>query len=214
MTLRLYGYWRSSASWRVRIALHLKGVPFDTVPVHLVRDGGEHKQEAHRARNPMGQVPVLEVEGEGPPLRLTQSMAILAWLDAVHPDPALWPADPLARARAIERAEIVNAGIQPLQNLSVLDAFERAGVDRTAWGREVIASGLDALEALCPGVAGTFMVGHAPSIADVCLVPQLYNARRFGVDLDSVPTLRRIEAACEALPGFAAAHPDLQPDAV
>lgn len=212
MSLTLYAYWRSSASWRVRIGLQLKDVPHRIVPVHLVRDGGEHRQDAHTARNPMQQVPVLEVDGE-PPLRLTQSLAILTWLDATHPDPPLWPADPVARAHAVEFAEIVNAGIQPLQNLSMLQTLERLGADKIAWGREVIDTGLQALQSRASGVSGRFMVGDQVSVADLCLVPQLYNARRFGVDLSALSLLTRIEAACEELPAFAAAHPDRQPDA-
>jgi len=216
VSLTLYAYWRSSASWRVRIGLQLKDVPHQIVPVHLVRDGGEHRMDAHTARNPLQQVPVLEVSGGedgGPPLRLTQSLAILTWLDAVYPEPALWPADPVARAHAVELAEIVNAGIQPLQNLSLLQTMERLGADKIAWGREVIDKGLRAMASRASGVAGRFMVGDEVSIADVCLVPQLYNARRFGVDLSDMPLLTRVEAACEALPAFAAAHPDRQPDA-
>lgn len=216
MKLTLYSYWRSSASWRVRIGLHLKGLDFETVPVHLVRGGGEQHGSDHLARNPMAQVPVLEVQGapgvEGP-LRLTQSLAILSWLDRVRGGPRLWPEDAVLGARAFELAEIVNAGIQPLQNLAVLQALEAAGVDKMAWGREVIARGLRAVMERSEGVRGAFLVGDAPSVADLCLVPQLYNARRFGVDLSPMGPLVDIEARCEEISAFDLAHPDRQPDA-
>lgn len=209
----LYGYWRSSASWRVRIGLNLKGVPYRTQPVHLVNHGGEQRSEAHAARNPLKQVPVLEAHTGSGPIQLTQSIAILAWLDAVLPDPPLIPADPVLRARAFQLAEVVNSGIQPLQNLSLLQALEAMGQDKLAWGRTVIGSGLDALEQLAAPVAGRFLVGDAVSLADLCLIPQLYNARRFGVALDAMPTLLRVEEACNAIPAFAEAHPSRQPDA-
>ncbi len=214
MSVTLYAYWRSSASWRVRIGLHLKGVPHRIEPVHLVRDGGEQHGEAHRARNPMAQVPVLAVpDGAGGVHLLTQSMAILDWLDATWPTPALYPADPWERARAIELAEIVNAGTQPLQNLGILQAIEGLGGDKLAWGRDVIAKGLAAVQARAQGASGAFLVGDAVSVADLCLVPQLYNARRFGVDLQPLSALVEIEARCAEIPAFKAAHPDLQPDA-
>lgn len=215
MKRTLYGYWRSSASWRVRIGLHLKGLAFDTVPVHLVRDGGEQHGDAHRSRNPMEQVPVLEIDdGTGCPVQLTQSLAILTWAEAYVPQPALWPSDPLARARAVELAEIVNAGIQPLQNLSVLQALEAHGVDKAAWGRQVIARGLHAVLARSAVCRGAFLVGEEVSVADVCLIPQMYNARRFGVDLEPLAPLVEIEARCAQLSAFASAHPDAQPDAM
>lgn len=211
--MRLFGYWRSSSAWRVRIALHHKGVAFDNVPVHLVREGGEQHADDHRARNPMRQVPVLQIEDDGEPVYLSQSLAILLWLEATHPEPALLPADPVAKARAWQLAELINSGIQPLQNLKVLLALEAHGVDKVAWARDQIASGFDALEATAEQLAGTFLVGDEVTVADCCLVPQLYNARRFGVDLAPYPTLTRVEAACAALPSFQAAHPDAQPDA-
>lgn len=215
--MRLYGYWRSSASWRVRIGLALKGLDVEIVPVHLVRDGGEQHGDDHAARNPLHQVPVLEVPSpdaaDPRPIHLTQSLAILAWLDATHPEPRLIPEDPFGRARAWQLAEVVNSGIQPLQNLNVLQRLAALGVDEKAWARDAIARGLTALEALVADVESPFLVGATPTIADLCLVPQLYNARRFGIDLSTCPTLTRVEANCEALPAFAAAHPDRQPDA-
>jgi maleylpyruvate isomerase len=209
--MRLFGYWRSSATWRVRCALQLKGLAYEVVPVHLVRDGGEQRGDAHRARNPMAQVPVLELDDGA---LLTQSVAILEYLDEVHPSPPLLPADPVGRAHTRALVEVVNSGIQPLQNLSVLAAVRALGGDADAWAAQAIATGLRALEALAAPRAGRFLVGDAPTLADCVLVPQLYNARRFGVSLDEVPTLRRAEASAEALPAFQAAHPSVQPDAV
>jgi maleylpyruvate isomerase len=210
--MKLYGYWRSSSAWRVRIGLALKVLSYEYVAVHLVRDGGHQYSAEHVARNPMAQVPVLEVEGPGGPVFLSQSLAILAWLDATHPEPALLPAEPFARARTLQLAEMINSGIQPLQNLTVLRSVEDLGGERMAWGREVIGRGFDALETLAG--TGPFFVGSGPTMADLFLVPQMYNARRFGVDLDPYPNLRRIEAACVELPAFQVAHPDRQPDAV
>jgi maleylpyruvate isomerase len=209
--VKLYGYWRSSSSWRVRIALSWKRLPFEYAPVHLLRDGGEQWAPAHRARSPMGKVPVLELDDGR---HLTESMAILAYLDEEHPEPPLLPRDPFLRARARMLAEMVNSGIQPLQNLEVLRHVKDVlGRDEKAWAAGWNARGLAALETAAGETAGRFCVGDAPSIADVYLVPQLYAARRFGVSLEATPTLVRIEAACAALPAFAESHPDRQPDA-
>lgn len=214
MRLTLYGYWRSSASWRVRVGLHLKGLDFTYAPVHLVSDGGEQRHDAHRARNPLAQVPVLAVEGlDGHVRYLSQSLAILGFLDALVPAPPLWPADPWARAQATQLAEVVNAGIQPLQNLGVLRRVKELGGEAPVWARDVIGEGLTALQAMAEATAGRFVVGDEVTVADLCLVPQLYNARRFDLDLSPFPTLTRVEAACAVLPAFQAAHPDRQPDA-
>ncbi|MCB9524958.1 MAG: maleylacetoacetate isomerase [Myxococcales bacterium] len=203
----LYGYWRSSSSWRVRLALHIKGLTFENVPVHLVR--GEQRETDHAARNPMQQVPVLVVDGKP----LSQSLAIIGLLDELHPEPALMPATPMLRARARQYAELINAGIQPLQNLAVLQEIESLGGDRLAWGRRVIADGLKALEDKVQATAGQFLVGDQVTVADLCLVPQMYNARRFDVDLSAFPTLVAVDARLSALPAFERAHPDQQPDA-
>ncbi len=211
--MKLYGYWRSSSAWRVRIGLGLKGIDYVNEPVHLVADGGRQHSASHLARNPMAQVPVLEVEHDGTTVYLSQSLAILTYLDAVQPAPPLVPSEPLARARAWQYAEVINAGIQPLQNLAVLKRIEALGGDRGAWGRRVIDRGLVAIEQQLSGRTA-FLVGDHPTVADLCLVPQLYNARRFGLDLESYPALLAIEARCQALPAFEAAHPDRQPDAV
>jgi len=206
--VKLYGYWRSSATWRVRIALHLKGLAFEIVPVDLL--AGEQKGSAHVARSPLGQVPVLEL-ADG--TQLTQSLAICTYLDAAYPSPPLLPADPVARARAWALAEVVNSGVQPLQNMGVLKAVHALGGDSQAWGRRAIGDGLAALQQLAQGHSGRFLLGDEPTVADVCLVPQLYNARRFQVDLSDLTLLTEVEARCEALDAFQRAHPDRQPDA-
>ena len=221
--MRLYGYWRSSASYRVRIALALKGVTYEYVPVHLVRDGGEQRAADYRAKNPMAQVPTLELEAdldewegpEGAVVRLSQSIAILEWLDETYPTPPLLPKKALDRARARELAEIVNSGMQPLQNLPLMAELKRLGGDAAgpAFARAANEHGLAALEAKALVSAGKCLVGDDVTIADVCLVPQLYGARRFGVDVAAYPTIARVEAGLVALPAFAAAHPDRQPDA-
>jgi maleylpyruvate isomerase len=213
MSLRLYSYWRSTSSWRVRIGLALKGLPYAYSPVNLL--AGEQWGEAHRARSPAAQVPVLEVEEGGRTLRLVQSIAILEWLDERYPDPPLLPRDPEGRARVRALAEHVNSGTQPYQNTVVLKTLkEKLPGYEKEWVRTFVARGLEALErAVSDGGAGRFCHGDAPGLADCYLVPQLHAARRFGVDLAPFPTLRRIEEACAALAPFQAAHPDRQPDA-
>lgn len=213
MKLRLYSYWRSSSAWRVRIGLGLKGVAWEYAAVDLLAQ--EQFREEHLARNPTAQVPVLEVTDGGRTLHLAQSMAILEWLDERLPDPPLLPPDLDGRARVRALAEHVNSGIQPLQNAIVLRTLREKvpGWDKE-WARTFIARGLDALErAVSDGGAGRYCHGDAPGLADCYLVPQLYSARRFGLDAAPWPTLRRIEEACAALPAFQAAHPDRQPDA-
>ena len=212
--MKLYGYWRSSSAWRVRIALAWKGVPYEYQPVHLVRGGGEQHSAAYHAINPLEQVPTLELEEEGRVRRLTQSLAIIDYLESYAPSPPLLPRAPFLRARARQLAEMINAGIQPLQNSGVLARVKNElGGDDAAWARHYIARGLAALELVAAETAAAFLVGEAVSIADVLLVPQLYNARRFGVDLAPFPLLGRVEAACVTLPAFADSHPDKQPDA-
>jgi maleylpyruvate isomerase len=209
----LHGYWRSSSAWRVRIALGFKDVPYKYVAVHLLEDGGKQHAPAYREKNPMGQVPLIEIEDGAETLRLAQSVAIIEYLDARIPEPPLIPTDPFLAAKARQMAEIVNSGIQPIQNLRVLQAIESLGGDKKEWGRKWIASGLEALEAEARPHANRYMIGDRVSIADIFLVPQIYNARRFDVDLEPYPTLMRVERACNELPPFAAAHPDKQPDA-
>jgi maleylpyruvate isomerase len=211
--LRLYGYWRSSSSWRVRIALHHKGLEHVNQPVHLVREGGEQHREGYAGVNALREVPVLEIEDPRGTRRLTQSMAIIDYLERLVPEPPLLPDDPWLAARARQLAEIVNAGIQPLQNRLVLDRIKSGGGDPAAWARDFISRGLTALEASAAETAGAFLVGDVVTLADVYLVPQLYNARRFDLDLGPYPTLLRAEQACQALAAFTATHPDRQPDA-
>ena len=212
--MKLYSYWRSSASWRVRTALHFKGVAFEYVPVHLLKDGGEQNQSAYRALNPGRTVPTLEwADGGGHVRRLSQSMAILEYLEETHPRPPLLPKDAFARGLVRQRAEQVNSGMQPLHNLSVLQRLEALGVDENAWAHEWIARGAEALEVLAKASAGKHFVGDAVTFADVLLVPQLYNLRRFHVDLAPYPTLTRLESAALKLPAFQAALPEAQPDA-
>jgi maleylpyruvate isomerase len=212
MTLRLYSYWRSSSAWRVRIGLALKGIAWEYAAVDL--RAREQDSEAHRDRNPMAQVPVLELVEDGRTLRLVQSMAILEWLDERFPDPPLLPPDPDGRARVRALAEHVNSGIQPLQNAIVLRMLkEKMPGYEDEWARFFIGRGLQALERAVRDGAGRFAHGDAPGLADCYLVPQLYNARRYRVDVAPFPTLLRLEEACAALEPFQAAHPDRQPDA-
>lgn len=211
--MKLYGYWRSSSSWRVRIGLAIKGVDYEYVPVHLVRDGGEQHREDFVEKSPLGQIPVLEWEEEGTTFEVTQSLAILEYLEERYPEPSLLPGGPEQRARIRQLAEIINSGTQPLQNLSVIKKLrDELGVDPKPWCGEFIEKGLRAYEALVEERA-TFSIGEVPTLADLCLVPQLYNARRFGVDLEPMKRLLEIEAACESLDAFQVAAPDRQIDA-
>jgi maleylacetoacetate isomerase len=213
--LQLYSYWRSSASYRVRIGLNLKGLAYDVVPVHLLRDGGEQHSSGFRDANPQGLVPVLQ-HGQR---MLRQSLAILEYLDEVWPQPALLP--PVARDRARVRAlaQLVACDVHPLNNLRVLQYFEREWhvpqPERDEWVRHWIREGLAAFETMLDGHPSTdgFCDGNTPTLADACLVPQLYNARRFGIDIADYPTIQRIEKTCLALPAFDAARPERQPDA-
>jgi len=210
--MKLYGYWRSSSSWRVRIALEVKGVPFVYQPVNLLR--GEQNGAAYRGINPRGEVPALEVEVGGVVHHLAQSVAIIEYLDERFPEPALLPRDAIARAVTRQIVEIVNSGIQPLHNNWLLGIVrDELHADEKAWARRHLERGLAALEALARQASGRFMVGDAVTMADVCLVPQLYAARRFGADLSQAPTLTRVEAACSALPPFQRAHAEAQIDA-
>lgn len=214
MKLILRSYFRSSASYRVRIGLSLKGLAFEYVPVHLVKEGGDQNKPAYRAeQNPMGQVPVLHVvEDDGTSARLTQSVAILEYLDERFPDPPLLPRDPLVRACVRTAVEIVNSGVQPLHNLGVLAEVKKLGGDEKAFAKAAVEKGLTALEAETERFGGVFTVGDAITLADVFLVPQLFAARRFGADLGLCPRLSEVEARLLATPAFEAAHPERQPD--
>ncbi|MDP9001150.1 MAG: maleylacetoacetate isomerase [Myxococcota bacterium] len=212
--MRLYSYYRSSASYRVRIGLSLKGLAFEYVPVNLVNSGGEQHSEAHKRKNPMEQVPVLEWEEEGRTVCLAQSVAILEYLDERYPDPPLFPRDPLERAAVRRSVEIVNSGIQPLQNLSVLTEIKRLGGDARAFARAANERGLAALESEAATFGGAFTIGENVTLADVFLVPQMYSARLLGGDLSACPNIVRIDDKLTRMPAIAAAHPDRQPDAV
>ena len=212
--MRLFNYWRSSASYRVRLALGFKGLKYDYVAVNLVK--GEQHDAAHVSRNPWHSVPVLETVEDGKTVLIPQSIAIVEYLEETHPTPALFPKSPLARARMRAMVETVNSGIQPLHNLQVLNHVkDTLKADSKAWSEKWIGQGLDALEAMAKTSAGKFMVGDDFTFADACLVPQLYGARRFAtVDPARVPTLVRVEAECLKLDFVQKARPESQPDAV
>lgn len=213
--LTLYSYWRSSSSWRVRIALAWKRLAYEYVAVHLLKEGGEQHQRAFRALNPMEQVPVLGVREGSRSLHLRQSLAIIEYLEERWPAPPLLPSERGERAQARALAELVNSGIQPLQNLGVLQHVRDAlGGDERAWAAHWVGRGLEALEQAVRESAGTYCVGDAVSYADLCLIPQLYSARRFGVEVDAYPTLTAIEARCATLDAFREAHAERQSDAV
>lgn len=212
--MKLYSYFRSSAAYRVRIALNLKGLAYDTVPVHLLKDGGQQLSSEYRAVNPTGLVPTLAEDGWS----VGQSMAILEYLEETHPEPALLPRDPKARARVRAIAQSIACDIHPLNNLRVLKYLKHTlGVSedaKNAWYRHWVEDGLAALETLLANSpeTGRFCHGEAPTIADICLVPQIANARRFACDLSALPTLVRIDAACTEMDAFRQAAPDRQPD--
>lgn len=213
--MKLYSYFRSSAAYRVRIALNLKGLSYETVPVHLTRGGGEQRAPGYRELNPQALVPVLEDGGRV----LTQSLAIIEYLDEVHPRTPLLPKEPVARARVRALALAVACDLHPLNNLRVLNYLTGPmglGDDaKQKWYRHWIAEGLGALEASLAGdrETGRFCHGDAPGLADCCLVPQLANAYRFKCDVAPYPTLLRIEKSCQALEAFQRAAPGQQPDA-
>ena len=206
----LFDYWRSSASYRVRIALNLKGVTYHSVPTSLVE--GQHKTPSYIARNPQGFVPMLSIDGHD----LTQSLAIIDYLDANYPDPAMVSSNPADRSKTLAQALLIAADIHPINNLRVLRYLkDQMGQDQTAidiWYRHWIVEGFTALEAMAP--ADGLFGGDLPNLADVCLVPQMANARRFETPLESFPKLVRIDAALSDMPAFKAAHPDVvNPDA-
>lgn len=209
--MKLYGYWRSSSSWRVRIALAHKGLDYEYAAIHL-RDGVQ-RADWFKGLNAAQQVPLLELQIDGQTRRIGQSIAILGLLEELHPEPSFLPADPFLRARSIQLAELVNSGIQPLQNLSVIQKLKALDQDAKAWCQDVIADGLAAYETTMRDVSGSFSVGDAPSWADAMLVPQLYNARRFSVDLAPYPSVLAVESNCLALHAFSSTRPEEMPDA-
>lgn len=211
--LKLYSYFRSSAAYRCRIALNMKGLAHETEFVHLIKDGGQHTKPAYRAVNPQALLPTLEHDGRV----ITQSLAIMEYLDEVHPKPALLPGDAEQRAKIRAFALAIACDIHPLNNLRVLSylkaplGHDQAAVD--TWYRYWVETGLAACEALLPSGEIRFCFGDQPTLADACLVPQVYNARRFKADLTTMPRLAAIDKACCELPAFAQAAPEAQPDA-
>lgn len=213
--LVLYGYWRSSAAYRVRIALNLKGLAYESRPIHLVRDGGEQHAPDYQALNPQELVPCLVDGGQV----FTQSMAIIEYLDETRPMPPLLPADPAGRARVRALAQLLACDIHPLGNLRVLQylgaQFQANDAVKGIWSRHWIAEGFKALEMMLAGhvATGRFCHGDTPTLADACLVPQFYNAVRWKLPLDDYPTIRRIHEACSELEAFRRATPEAQADA-
>ncbi len=210
--MKLYTYFRSSAAYRVRIALNLKGLPCEMVPIHLTKDGGaQHKEEFH-AVNPQERVPALELSSGDV---LTQSLAIIEYLDEIQPEPPLLPADSLQRAKVRAIAQIVACDIHPLNNLITLQYLKRvlkheqAEID--AWYHHWVVEGFKAIESMI--APGSYACAAHVTLADVCLVPQVFNARRLKVPLDSFPKIVAVEQACLRLPAFDKARPENQPDA-
>jgi len=211
--MKLYGYWRSSASYRVRIALALKGVDVEHVAVNLRE--GDQRTENHILRNPQGYLPVLELE-DG--TQLTQSLAIMKYIDAVYPKPIFIPRDAVTRSKLLAASFIIASDIHPIQNLSVLKYIraeysqDDAGV--RLWAEHWISKGFKALEAMAQDYDMSFFMTEYPSLFECCLIPQVYNARRLGVNMDQFPKLRAIDAVCNALPSFQHASPEVQKDSV
>ena len=209
--MKLHGYFRSSASYRVRIALNLKGLSAEQLSYHLRK--GEQRAADYLALNPQGLVPTFQGDNGA---TLTQSLAIIEWLDEIHPEPPLLPTDPLRRAQVRAFAQAIACDVHPVQNLKVLARLRELGISEekvTEWAAWANREGLSACEKLIAREAGPFCFGDTPTIADLCLVPQLANARRFGVDVSAFPRLLKAEAAAKELKAFADAAPERQPDA-
>jgi maleylacetoacetate isomerase len=210
--VKLYSYYRSSAAFRVRIALNLKGLAYETQAIHLIKDGGHNRRPEYRAINPQMRVPALVTPGGEV---LIQSLAIIEYLDETHPQPPLLPKDPIARAKVRALSELIACDIHPLNNTSSLRYLKnKLGQEQSAidtWYHHWVLEGFEALEQLIE--AGPYCCGDAVTIADVCLVPQLYNARRLKVPLDKFPKILSVDAACLQLPAFDRARPENQPDA-
>jgi maleylpyruvate isomerase len=210
--VKLYSYFRSSAAFRVRIALNLKGLAYDTVPIHLTKDGGKHKTADYRAVNPQMRVPALTLSsGE----TLVQSLAIIEYLDESYPNPPLLPADPIVRAQVRAVSQIIACDIHPLNNTAALNYLknqlkhDQAAAD--AWYTSWVVAGFEAIEAMIR--PGPYAFGSEVTVADLCLVPQVFNARRFKIPLERFPKIVAADAACAMLPAFDKARPQNQPDA-
>ncbi|XP_037096707.1 maleylacetoacetate isomerase isoform X2 [Syngnathus acus] len=201
----LHGYFRSSCSWRVRIAFALKGIEYDQVPVNLIKDGGQQLTEDYKTLNPMQQVPAVEIDG----VALSQSLAVIQYIDETRPEPRLLPSDPIKRAHVRMISDLIASGIQPLQNLHVI---QKIGAEKVQWAQYFINRGFEALEPLLKQTAGKYCVGDEISMADVCLVPQVYNAERFKVDLSLYPTIQRLNETLMKIEAFQVSHPSCQPD--
>ncbi|XP_034015407.1 maleylacetoacetate isomerase isoform X2 [Thalassophryne amazonica] len=201
----LHGYFRSSCSWRIRIAFALKGIEYDQVPVNLIKDGGQQLTEKYKALNPMQQVPAVEIDG----ITISQSLAIIQYIDETRPGLPLLPADPKKRAQVRMISDVIASGIQPLQNLHVLN---KVGAEKLQWAQYFIERGLQALEPILKQTAGKYCVGNEISMADICLVPQVYNAERFKVDVGCYPTIKRLNQTLLEMEAFQASHPTCQPD--
>uniref|UniRef100_A0A8C6YDW3 Maleylacetoacetate isomerase n=1 Tax=Naja naja TaxID=35670 RepID=A0A8C6YDW3_NAJNA len=201
----LYTYFRSSCSWRVRIALALKGIAYEQVSINLIKDGGQQMTSDFQAVNPMHQVPVIKIDG----ITLSQSLAIIEYLEDSRPLPRLLPQDPKKRAAVRMISNHIASGIQPLQNLAVL---QQMGEKKLDWAQRIISQGFKAVEQILQETAGCYCVGDEVTMADLCLVPQVYNAERFKVDLTPYPTISRINKALLELEAFQSSHPSRQPD--
>jgi len=222
--VKLYSYWRSSSSWRVRIALGIKGMAHETIPINIAPGSEEHKSAAYAAIHPAMQVPVLVLKdttgGHEHNIALSQSVAILELLEELYPDPPLLPKGPVLRAKVREVVEVINSGIQPFQNTPIMRSVEQwtSPAQAKHWIASQIAGGLHRVQLLIEPQAqshsfGGYCFGDSPTLADVFLIPQLYGARRYGADLTGLDTLLAVERNCEMLPAFQRAHPDAQPDA-
>ncbi|XP_066526178.1 maleylacetoacetate isomerase isoform X1 [Hoplias malabaricus] len=201
----LHGYFRSSCSWRVRIAFALKNIEYDQIPVNLVKDGGQQLTDQFKALNPMKQVPAVTIDG----ITLSQSLAIIQYIDETRPGPRLLPADPKRRAQVRMISDLIASGIQPLQNLYVIQKIE---AEKVQWAQHFINRGFEALEPILKQTAGKYCVGDEISMADICLVPQVYNAQRFKVDINQFPTIKQLNQALMELEAFKVSHPSCQPD--
>ncbi|XP_032355574.1 maleylacetoacetate isomerase isoform X2 [Etheostoma spectabile] len=201
----LHGYFRSSCSWRVRIAFALKGIEYDQAPVNLIKDGGQQLTEQYKTLNPMQQVPAVEIDG----IILSQSLAVIQYIDETRPGPRLLPADPKKRAQVRMISDVIASGIQPLQNLYVI---QKIGAEKVQWAQHFIDRGFQALEPILKQTAGEYCVGDEISMADICLVPQVYNAERFKVDVGQYPTIKRLNQTLLEIEAFKVSNPSCQPD--